>query len=61
MKSSFEGAYNLQAFNINGFDATELKSTSKCFYETNLNSLSFNSFDSKKFRRCILYVRIIRY
>ena len=48
MKSTFKGAVSFQSFNINGFDATELKSTSKCFYETNLNSFSFNSFDSKK-------------
>ena len=47
MKSTFESAENLEFFNITGFDATELKSTSKCFYETNLNSYYFNSFDSK--------------
>ena len=47
MKSTFENAESLQTFSINGFDATKLKSTSKCFYVTNLNTFSFNSFDSK--------------
>ena len=47
MKSTFKHAKSLQTFNINGFDATELKLTRKFFYIANLNSFSFNLFDTK--------------
>ena len=40
MISTFEACINLQSFDINGFDYTELKSMRKTFYKTNILNLN---------------------
>ena len=48
MKSSFEGCQNLQRVSIkSSFDASSLKSMSKLFYNSNVEEIELNDFETK--------------
>ena len=47
-KSAFEGCSNLKEITLNDtFDTSELKSTSKMFYNSGLEEINFNHFNTK--------------
>ena len=48
MKSTFENCINLISVSIDGFNAEEIKSTSKLFYNTGIKFLHLNKFKTNK-------------